>query len=295
MTLAEANRIRKAFYRKSIPTEEDLFAFTEAMGYIIRETGDPYAMLELGGQYYEERKFDLACKYYEMAAEYRITDAYICLGYIWYYGRTGQRDYEKALHYYSLAADAGSINGAYKLADMYKNGYGVEKSYDRYVRIIESLYPQVTKANDTGDHRPEIFIRLAGIRAKQGRADEAVTLYREAKGLLAERIEYNAFFGNLNMMMWLIDDLYSLTEFDPDDMDLYDLYYLLKGKCRVRFRLGRQTCEVETDEEDGMTAVRFGDRWFRGREEFFSRASVDGELLTSRWRELYDFTVEDSL
>ena len=293
MTLAEANRIRKAFYRKSIPTEEDLFAFTEAMGYIIRETGDPYAMLELGGQYYEERKFDLACKYYEMAAEYRITDAYICLGYIWYYGRTGQRDYEKALHYYSLAADAGSINGAYKLADMYKNGYGVEKSYDRYVRIIESLYPQVTKANDTGDHRPEIFIRLAGIRAKQGRADEAVTLYREAKGLLAERIEYNAFFGNLNMMMWLIDDLYSLTEFDPDDMDLYDLYYLLKTPHTITFEYDGQEQKLFSELEGDECNVCFNGKWFRSRDDFFKNAEIaDTNIkLTAVADQLYGFTL----
>ena len=293
MTVAEANRIRREFYRKSIPTEEDLFRFTEAMGWLIRETHDPYAMLELGGQYYEERKFDLALRYYEMAAEYHVTDAYICLGYIWYYGRTGRRDFEKALHYYGLAAEAGSVNGAYKLADMYKNGYGVEKDYDRYASIIESLYPVVTAEDYSGGHQVEILTRLAGIRTAQGRTGEAVELYREARWLLADRIAGNAFFGNLNMMMWLIDDLYALIPFDPADMDLYDLYYLLKGPCTVRFYRGTTAYEVQASEEDGMIVVRFGESWYRGREEFFRKASVGGELLTGVAGDLYGFALVD--
>ena len=123
MTIAEAKRVESAFYEKSAPTEEDVFLFTEALNYLIEETKDPGYMLELGGYYYGERKFDLALKYYELAAEYKLIDAYDCLGYIWYYGRTGKRDYEKAFKYFSLSAEAGNLQAAYKVADMYKNGY----------------------------------------------------------------------------------------------------------------------------------------------------------------------------
>lgn len=102
------------------------------MDYIIRTTKDLKAMMSLGGYYYDERKFELALKYYEMAAEYKIDSAYECLGYIWYYGRTGTKDYEKAFNYYKLAKDAGNIVAAYKLADMYKNGSCNRKQGTRF-------------------------------------------------------------------------------------------------------------------------------------------------------------------
>ena len=100
MTIAEARRIERDFYDNPNPTEDDVFLFTEAMDYIIQTTRDPKAMMSLGGYFYDEHKFHLALKYYEMAAEYKIDSAYECLGYIWYYGRTGTKDYEKAFNYY---------------------------------------------------------------------------------------------------------------------------------------------------------------------------------------------------
>ena len=179
--------------------------------------------------YYDERQFELALKYYEMAAEYKFNSAYECLGYIWYYGRTGTRDYEKAFKYFSLAREGGNIVAAYKLADMYKNGYYVEKNYEKYCEIIEELYPVVNNASNLGEPLPEIFTRLAKIRSEQGRTNEAIQLYYRAKDFLAQRISYNAFFGYLNIMMWLEDDLYKLTEFDPENFDFYDLYHLAKA------------------------------------------------------------------
>ena len=84
------------------------------------ETNNPEYMVELGGWYYGQKQFDLAEDYYLMAAKLNYVDAYECLGYIYYYGRVGQPDYEKAFHYYKLASDQGNIVAAYKLADMYK-------------------------------------------------------------------------------------------------------------------------------------------------------------------------------
>ena len=42
------------------------------MDYLIYELKNPKAILELGGYYYEQKNFDLALKYYEMAAEYKL-------------------------------------------------------------------------------------------------------------------------------------------------------------------------------------------------------------------------------
>lgn len=70
MTVFEAKKIRRDFYKITNPSEEDRFYFAEALDFLIRETKDADFMVELGAMYYEQRRFDLALKYYEMAAEY---------------------------------------------------------------------------------------------------------------------------------------------------------------------------------------------------------------------------------
>ena len=291
MTIAEARRIERRFYDNPRPSEDDVFLFTEAMDYIIQTTRDPNAMLSLGGYFYDERKFDLALKYYEMAAEYKNVSAYECLGYIWYYGRTGTRDYEKAFHYFKLAKDQGHIVAAYKLADMYKNGYYVEKNYDAYCKIIEELYPKVKNATHLGAPLPEIFTRLARIRTGQGKTDEAIRLYYSAKDFLAQRISYNPFFGSLNIMMWLEDDLYELIGFDQDNFDFYDLYYLAKMPVKVKFYFDGKEQEWEVVEENEELVIRFNDKWYRTRENFFAKACIDGLPLTHIYDALYGFEV----
>ena len=101
MTVNEAREIADEFREKNNPTEEEIFLFTEAMNFLIEEEKNPGDMLYLGGVYYEMKQYDLALKYYEMAATMDFEPAFECLGYIWYYGRTGEVDYKKAFEYFS--------------------------------------------------------------------------------------------------------------------------------------------------------------------------------------------------
>ena len=48
---------------------------------------------------------------------------------------------------------------------------------------------------------------------------------------------------------------------------------------------------MEAVEEDGEIHIRFDDRWFRTVDDFFRKAELDGELLTTRYEELFDFEV----
>ena len=182
MTVDEARQIASGFDENRNPTEEEDFLFTEAMNYLIEELHDPADMLYLGGYYYQEKHFDLALKYYEMAASFDYDPAYECLGYIWYYGRTGERDYKKAFEYFSRLMDKGHPVSTYKVADMYKNGYYVEKDQAKYEEIIEKLYPTVERMTNVFDPVPEVYTRLARIRVAQGRRDEAADLLLYAEG-----------------------------------------------------------------------------------------------------------------
>lgn len=294
MTVTEARKIIQEFddgRRK--PTDDDFFMFTEAMDFLINEEHNPRDMMYLGGVYYDMKNFDLALKYYEMAASMDYDDAYECLGYIWYYGRTGERDYKKAFEYFTKMMDKGNLVATYKVADMYKNGYYVDKNMDKYKAIIESLYSKVLDCSNVFDPVPEVFTRLAHIRMEEDRNEEAVELFLRAKDWLAQRIQYNAFFGNLNIMKWLIDDLYGLIEFDEDYFDFFDLYYLLKSPHKISFEYKEKIQNLESVMEGDECTVCFNGKWFRSRDDFFKDALIVGTniKLTSVYRDLYAFEV----
>ncbi len=293
MTIKEALDIIEETRYYFTPTEEQLFMYTEALEFLIHETNDTRAMMELGGHYYEQRLFDLALKYYEMASSYGNDSADECLGYVWYYGRTGERDFKKAFEYFSRAMKRGNIVAAYKIADMYKNGYYVERDYEKYKEIIEELYLKVNNAENRYAPIPEIYTRLARIRVEQGKKDEAIALYENAKYFLAHRIADNAFFGNLNIMKWLIEDLYKLKEVDEEDIDMFDLYYLLKKPIRISFfhDIFQEEYEVEALEEDGKVVIRFEDNWYRDPDDFFKNAKIDGDRIPALYDVLSLFTV----
>ncbi len=222
-------------------------------------------------------------------------EAYECLGYIWYYGRTGERDFKKAFEYFSKMMDKGNLVAAYKVADMYRNGYYVEKDLEKYREIIEDLYQKVQACRNVFDPVPEIYTRLARIRTEEGKEDDAVNLYLKAKNWLAQRIHYNAFFGNLNIMKWLIDDLYELIEFDEEYFDFFDLYYLLKTPHKIRFFSDDEEMNLASVMEGDECVVCFNGKWYHSRDDFFKDAAAnDGTKLTAIYGDLYGFEVMEN-
>ncbi len=292
MTIKEAEGIIRNFDENRKFTDEEEFLFIEAMNFLIEERKNPADMMLLGGYYYEQKRFDLALKYYEMAAAMDYDDAYECLGYIWYYGRTGERDYKKAFEYFTKMMEKGNLVATYKVADMYRNGYYVDKDMEKYKSMIEDLYDKVQTCRNVFEPVPEVYTRLARIRTDEGNAEEAVNLYLRAKDWLAQRIFHNAFFGNLNIMKWLIDDLYELIEFDEDYFDFYDIYYLLKSPHKIRFYYEDEEMNLESAMEGDECAVCFNGKWYHSRDDFFKDAATkDGRKLTAIYGDLYGFEV----
>lgn len=279
MTVSEAKNIIEEFrILCGHYTEQEFFLYTEAADLLIRETKDTQYMIDLGGHYYERKSYDLALKYYEMAFQAGDISAALGLGYIWYYGRTGSVDYEKAFYYFSRAK--GPV-AEYKIADMYHHGYYVKRDDAKYKEIIEGLYGVFHWTTYIGDPLPEICVRLAGIREKEGNIGGAVRLLREGKDMLASRIAYDPFFGNFSIMRDLIGHLYRLTPFDKTDFDLYDLYELFKDPATVRFTYkGKPYRIIAEREPDGSVAVCFAGKWYRNFEDMLMHAELDGRLIT---------------
>lgn len=291
MTISDAKRVARRYHSIVNPSQEEKFCYTEALDFLISKTGDSDIMVELGAFYYEQRDFTLALKYYEMAAEKQNLYAISNLGYIWYYGRTGEKNYEKAFFYFDTARKMGDLVAAYKVADMYKNGYFVEKDIVKYKQIIEDLYPKVKDAQYLGDLLPEVFTRLAKIRTEEGDIDTALSLYDQARDFLSQRIQDHPFFGDLNIMKWLIRDVYQLRKFDEEAFGLYDLFYLLQQPLKVLFSFDGDEHEIESAEEEAAIAVRLDDQWYRTIDDFFLKAELDGVQLTFLEDDLYDFRI----
>lgn len=282
-TIESSKQILDDYYDLTQPTYKDDIQLINALEYLIKETNNPEYMVELGGWYYGQKQFDLAEEYYLMAAKLDYNNAYECLGYIYYYGRVGQPDYEKAFHYYKLASDQGNLVAAYKLADMYKNGYYVQKDYPKYVQIIKDLYPKIQGATNTFDPVPEIYSRLAKIYVEEGNEDQAIQLLLIAKEFQSQRLIYSQFFGDLTIMKYIVNDLYSLIQFDPDYMDLFDLYYALQKPCKVAIEILGEDHILEAKYEDGLFYICMDNKNYEDVDQFFLKAKINGEPLSTQY------------
>jgi len=289
-----AEQIIDGYYCKEHRSEDDFFELTEALKYLIDTTGVTRYMMMLGGQYYERRDFDLALKYYDMASEKGDSDADECLGYVYYYGRVGEPDYEKAFMYFSRGMERGNVVSAYKVADMYKNGYFVERDYGKYAEIVESLWSQYSSPAGLSMYEPypEIGTRMAGVLMKRGENGKALDILYRVRPFLEYRMRHTDFFGNFTIMKFMIADIYRLTPVDYSDFGFYDLYEILKTPCTVSFMLGTAKHVVKSEEDEGVMVVSLDGKYYRNIDAFMSGATCDGERLAALTNDMYLFRKE---
>lgn len=262
MTIEQGKQILDQLLGKAVLDEDETFAFIEVLEYLIRETNDDRYMMTLGGYYYEQKEFDLALKYYNMAASLGNVNAYEGLAYIWYYGRTGTVDYKLAFENYSKAAEKGVLEAKYKLADMYKNGYYVQKDFDKYRSLIKSLYEQIKDSNLLFDPVPEVCMRYGHILKDEGDIQKALELFFHARSFFEQRLKYQNFFGTYNNIRWAIESIYELLPVDEEDLTYFDLYAVLKDPVKVHLQYHQKTYCIESVMEEGRIIVSFDHHWF---------------------------------
>ena len=325
MDTSKALQAIQNYYDIENPTEDDEFIYVESLKIMINETKHPKYMAELGWFYCERKRFDLEIKYLEMAAECGYGPACEELGYMWYFGQHGEKDYEKAFKYFSQGSELdnygnhGSLWAKYKLADMYRFGLAVDKDEAKYRRIIEEAYKEVKDARYLNQPFPEISLRLAGIRATQGKIDEAVELLKPAKHFLAERLSRDPFWGHIQVMGRIVRFLYSLTPLDEEAADFYDLFYLTEnpgtysmkywdkaGEKKIRLEVVADeviadpakegenrgpVAETSTMPKTGID-IKYDGKWFRTFEDFCSKAMLGNNKFTTVYDIFYDIETE---
>lgn len=123
------------------------------------EEYDSYDLLDIGANAYRRGNYEKALKYYKKSAELGNPQAACNLGYIYEYGRTGEKNPEKAFYYYSEAAMEDNVNAYYKIGDCYYYGDFVAKNprlaFLNYQRAYEMA------EDDDADIMSDIEYRLA--------------------------------------------------------------------------------------------------------------------------------------
>lgn len=128
------------------------------------------------------------------------------LGYIYYYGRTNSAipEYEKAYKYFSYAAFNGIFEAEYKIADMYRNGYGVPKCQKTSNTIVARLYSDNIKyiVNGCFDSKfADIAFRMGNICTNEDNYrdinyDDALYYYYQALFAIRMRMKDCNYYGD---------------------------------------------------------------------------------------------------
>lgn len=98
------------------------------------------AMIMLGDYYFNTKKIELAIAYYKKAIEHKNAIGYTRLGFMYYYGKGIEKDYNEAFKLFSRGSLEGETTSIIKLSDMYKNGYYVEQNYGTSINILDPLF-----------------------------------------------------------------------------------------------------------------------------------------------------------
>ncbi len=292
MTIGEAKEI---YERRGNITPEEEYLLIEALECLVKETDDPFYTEELGRFYDERRLYEAALRYYEEAAEKGCVSAFEKAGNIYYYGRLGKKDHARAFACYSAGAEQGDPGAMMKLADMYKNGYSVRRDPLKSEKILEAAYELVRGKTDISLPVPEIATRLARMKKADGKIEETVRLYKEAKEILQARMLEKVTSRDLNTMEWLITDLHTMAPPDEHHPELFDLYDLMDKAVTVTFACGGKYYTAVSVPEDDRAEVEFEGDLYSSPADFIAHAKIEGQPLASLWDRISDITLKKKI
>ena len=267
--------------RRGPLSESDAYQRMEALHYLCDVEGEAWAMGHLGGIYYEQEKYQLAEKYYLSAYDHGDKGIADGLGFIYFYGRVGTPDYEKAFRYFSEAKELGDKEAAMKIADMYERGLGVEKDEAKYEEILRGLWKELEDSQKLFDPIPEIAHRLAYLDMQRGENEEAEAMLWRGRSYIVQRIYYSAFWGNFIVARRIETLLGQLNLIDMESPELFDLFHCLKTPSEYSLFYKGEFHEISSFEDEGKIRVRLDGKVFASIEDFLRKGVVSGKNVYS--------------
>lgn len=314
-------------YHEAGDPKKDTPAFEEACQYLVDNFDDGNVAVDLATQYYRDEKYNLALKYYSYAAEKCVPFANTGLGYIYYFGRLGKPDYQKAYECFTREAElitgirfqdeeiwktnpetilimrspadyAHYITVAYLLAQMYRNGYYVKKDYSRFSFLIRQLYNMMTNRNYPplpDYYLPVVETEMSEIvlhnsKSKKNKGTALKYLY-DARNRISERLLEEDESQDFQIMKDIILHIRKIGEPDSHDMDLYDLYYLVQKPCTVSFSYNGHSYHLSAEKEGEDLVIRLKQKIYHSLDEFMCNGRIGKDRVSFAAGSCHDISV----
>lgn len=149
------------------PLTPDTVKFMMSVFKYFIAKGNADAMNDMGCLYYGGRMgepdYKKAIRYYTMAEENGSIIAAENLGYCYYYGRDGKTDYRKAYQYFSKGALAKRSESMYKIGDMYRYGYYVKADPKMAAQCYFNALEYVEKEEPEASYRGCVLKRVGDL------------------------------------------------------------------------------------------------------------------------------------
>lgn len=197
---------------------------------IASENGCARALRHIGFCYEEgvgvKKDINKAMEWFDKAINLGDTNSMVTKGAIYYYGKEGMPiNYEEAVKWFTQAAETGDDDGMWRLANCYKNGYGIEKDDRKAYMWFEK---SANKQNRFGIFGLALCFFIG--RGVERNYEEAVKLFKKA-----------ADQGHIGSLLRLGHCYEHGLGLEKDDRNAYLLYLNAaeKGSSEGQWRLGQ--------------------------------------------------------
>lgn len=274
--LERCNRFLSKYRQKTICGIGAEFAEYEALEYMDENDPDPEYACALAREYERRGLYSKLRRLFETTS-YNPVIAQIN-GEMALHGVLGAPDYKTAYEYFIHANTIGSLLAEYYIAKMYRYGLYVNKDHAEYERRIRSVYEKyLNSLIECCPH--QIFLEMSEIEQRAGNIDKAIEhCVMSLKTLrLMMRVGGNITDTDLK----IVNRLYGLVEFDPDDMDLLDLLYVFNKPSKVRIVIGNVQLIVQAIDHKGRTIVKCGKSYYRDAADFLQNHKIKDKCIAT--------------
>ena len=203
-----------------------------------------------------------------------------------YQGKFGIPDLKGAYDLYVHAARTGSLRAGFMVAKAFRDGWFGMVDQKRYEEIVRSIYDFAIQENPLALFAlPEVILELSRIEEKIGNKEKAIECCLKWKEMTLMEMSDHCYPSETGEQ--IVQQLYRLTVFDPADIDLLDLFYLLQSPCKVKiFLLDGAEIKIESVPYEDEIIVKCEKNYFRTIADFFKQYRFNNKRISAYVNEI---------